>query len=825
MALIYLYNLSKFLLKGILLACIITFNYSQLFATVPDYPIGLDNLTQFQDLPNIPTGVKVLQRSSFDRTGGDHDYGNYLYSENSGYIIFDEYGPGAVARLWMTWYPTNSFDTYGRIQIYVDSDTAVLNLQIHQCFDGTTAPFLYPLVANFTTSHGGYISYVPIPFNNHCKIWINDTSMFVYYQVTFYKYDPSIQITPFNPAMDVSTVQNLWNNVGTDPKSTYGNITISNSVTVSANSTLTLLNQADSGYLTSIRFLFQNGIPTESVLTSLRLQIYWDNSTIASVDAPLGPFFGTAVDTTPIRSLFLGQDTQGRYYCYYPMPFWSNAKILLQNPLNSSPGNASYEIIYSQQTTYNQQKAGYFHAAYHREDPTTPGVDYLILDSYGTGKLLGAVMDISNSANDGLAGEMEGDERVFLDDSRSPAIHGTGTEDYFNGGWYFTVNNEIVPFNLPANGLQNFEIEYLPPLPDTVSNYASRMDRKKFYASGMERSGFPDASLFLPLTTSTSTTWWRFGAYRLQFPDAPIYHTHIRFSLEHGFQDDDIPGVYASVVYYYQMDDYTLEMTDVVEMGDFSSESEHSYSGRNTGSTGIEKYSFEGDPLEVSDPIYVFDEGRETLGSSEFYVTINPNNQGVILRRRSDQGMEKQGAMLFVNDSEVGYWYSALTNSYARWLEDEYFIPAEYTSGETTLKITLENDSSDINWTEYRYKVFSVVDPFSQDTQPPTPPDWLSGLSTATGNTLMWKEAEDNIAVTDYLIYRSYNPFTSPNNIELVGETTDFIFYDPYPPKSGEYYQIVAVDENGNQSIPSDWLLIGIPQPTAIPAKVFLKFE
>ncbi len=808
-------DFSKFLLKGILPVCVTIFSCSQSFATVPDYPIGLDNLTQFEDLPNIPTGVKVLQRSSFDRTGGDHDYGNYLYSENSGYVIFDEYGPGAVARLWMTWYPTNSFDSYGRIRVYVDSDTAVLDLNIHQCFDGTTSPFLYPLVADFTTSHGGYISYVPIPFNNHCKIWINDTSMFVYYQVTFYKYDPSVPITPFNPAMDVSTVQQLWNAVGNDPKSTYGNVTISNSVTVNANSTFTLLEKADSGYLTSIRFLFQNGTPTESVLTSLRLQIYWDNSTIASVDAPLGPFFGTAVDTVGIRSLFLGQDTQGHYYCYYPMPFWSGVKMILQNPLNSSPGNMSYEIIYSQQTIYNQQKAGYFHATYHREDPTTPGQDYLILDSYGTGKLLGATMDMSNSANDGLAGELEGDEKVFLDDSRSPAIHGTGTEDYFNGGWYFTVNNEIVPFNLPANGLQNFEVEYLPPLPDTVSNYAS----------GMERSGFPDAALSLPLTTSTSTTWWRFGAYRLQFPDAPIYHSHIRFSIEHGFQDDDVPGVYSSVVYYYQQDNYTLEMTDVVDMGDFSSESAHLYTGRNTGSTGIEKYSFEGDSLEVTDPTYVFDEGRETLGSSEFYVTINPNNQGVILRRRSDQGMGKQGALLFVNDSEIGYWYSALTNSYARWLEDEYFIPAEYTNGKTSLKITLENDSSDTYWTEYRYKVFSVVEPFSQDTQPPTPPNWVSGLSTSTENILMWKESEDNIAVTQYLVYRCLNPFILSNSVELICETTDFILDDNYPPNSGEYYQIIAVDENGNQSNPSDWVLLGQPQPTAVPRELFLKFE
>ena len=32
---------------------------------------------------------------------------------------------------------------------------------------------------------------------------------------------------------------------------------------------------------------------------------------------------------------------------------------------------------------------------------------------------------------------MEGDERVYFDRSRSPSIYGTGTEDMFDGGFYY----------------------------------------------------------------------------------------------------------------------------------------------------------------------------------------------------------------------------------------------------------------------------------------------------------------------------------------------------------------------------------------------------
>jgi len=32
---------------------------------------------------------------------------------------------------------------------------------------------------------------------------------------------------------------------------------------------------------------------------------------------------------------------------------------------------------------------------------------------------------------------LEGDERVFVDGQQSPVIYGTGTEDFYESGWYF----------------------------------------------------------------------------------------------------------------------------------------------------------------------------------------------------------------------------------------------------------------------------------------------------------------------------------------------------------------------------------------------------
>ena len=58
-------------------------------------------------------------------------------------------------------------------------------------------------------------------------------------------------------------------------------------------------------------------------------------------------------------------------------------------------------------------------------------------------------MGIIQNIKQGNAWMLEGDERVFIDDlGVNPQIHGTGTEDMYNGGWYFSLGQ----FSLPVHG-------------------------------------------------------------------------------------------------------------------------------------------------------------------------------------------------------------------------------------------------------------------------------------------------------------------------------------------------------------------------------------
>jgi hypothetical protein len=87
-------------------------------------PFGLAAVTDLTTIAELrPPGVNVGQISSYDRTGGNADLGlgpesstllaafgvppgvldnSFLYRDGERYVIFDETGPGVVARIWMT---------------------------------------------------------------------------------------------------------------------------------------------------------------------------------------------------------------------------------------------------------------------------------------------------------------------------------------------------------------------------------------------------------------------------------------------------------------------------------------------------------------------------------------------------------------------------------------------------------------------------------------------------------------------------------------------------------------------------------------------------
>ena len=124
-------------------------------------PYGLDAMAQFERLPYLKLDTMAAGQSSFDRSGGNADAGNFLYIDGTNKVLLDLKGPGTVYRMWFTGF--NPAVDY--IQIYFDGEaTPRINMLLNNLFSGTNAPFLSPLLGNEAVSSGGYFCYLPLPF-------------------------------------------------------------------------------------------------------------------------------------------------------------------------------------------------------------------------------------------------------------------------------------------------------------------------------------------------------------------------------------------------------------------------------------------------------------------------------------------------------------------------------------------------------------------------------------------------------------------------------------------------------------------------------------
>lgn len=77
--------------------------------------------------------------------------------------------------------------------------------------------------------------------------------------------------------------------------------------------------------------------------------------------------------------------------------------------------------------------SGYFHAT-SNDQQTAPGKDYLLLKIHSQGKFAG-VSETMRGPDTWCY--LEGTTSFYVDVSRTPQIDGTGTGDFYPGGWYF----------------------------------------------------------------------------------------------------------------------------------------------------------------------------------------------------------------------------------------------------------------------------------------------------------------------------------------------------------------------------------------------------
>jgi hypothetical protein len=99
--------------------------------------------------------------------------------------------------------------------------------------------------------------------------------------------------------------------------------------------------------------------------------------------------------------------------------------------------------------------------------------------------------------------------------------------------------------------------------------------------------------------------------------------------------------------------------------------------------------------------------GRAHKGTSQFTMSIDPANQGVRLSRIMDHGVANQKARVYVNNVQVGTWYTGGVNLFHRARYDSFEIPASFTSGKSSMTIKIQFVSSANDWNEFVYDAYS----------------------------------------------------------------------------------------------------------------------
>jgi len=200
-----------------------------------------------------------------------------------------------------------------------------------------------------------------------------------------------------------------------------------------------------------------------------------------------------------------------------------------------------------------------------------------------------------------------------------------------------------------------------------------------------------------------------------------------------------------------------LRKTDELQVGDETSEREHRYdSPADSAPYEITSRYEWGVDQQRSKEVYPAhtDRGRSTKGASEFTMKIDPNNLGVLLRRKLDYQFPNQRAEVFVANADggpeekppqwksAGIWYLAGSNtcvysnpkeelgatehrpqtSNRRFRDDEFLVPRALTEGRSLVRFRVQftpverplfpgHPMAELAWSEIRYSAYCFVMP------------------------------------------------------------------------------------------------------------------
>ena len=397
----------------------------------------------------------------------------------------------------------------------------------------------------------------------------------------------------------------------------------------------------------------QDTLQNAMLLSQIYVSVFFDNNPIPNIRCPLGMFFGTGMhNLSNFQSLLLGIDSSQNLYNNLTAPYWENAIIKLQN--NSSlPLSLSMKIAYQNTEIYDKNITGYLSNYYHSDSYASDSGFVTLLQAEGSGVYIGTTLE-AGQYDDGeyIDNEwinwLEGDEIITIDDAITPYIYGTGTEDFFNGGFYFA-------FNLMSKPLYGMIYE--------------------------------------------DTNYFR-TCYRYFISDPIYFKKNIHTVLEHGNWNNK-NSFYKINSWYYHLPLASILLADSILPGDNTSRVQHLYTDNGTTITAVGYY--EGLQDDISKQFNV----RTSTDSIQFNATIPNSNTGLRILRSFYNIYEYQKVRVYIDDEEVGIWEHSGKNLSQHWRDDVFEIPLKFTRGKTNILIKLVPTEDTPLWTAVSYKLYA----------------------------------------------------------------------------------------------------------------------
>lgn len=413
-------------------------------ARVPPRPVSIATLLRklgsLSWLASAPEWTSRLT-SSRDPSGGNADFGNFVAIQGDTATLADIGGPGAVVRIW------SANPTSGAVRIYIDGNPApVVQMPFDQMLSGETPPFVAPLTQS---TMGGHWTYFPIPFAKHCRITLDNPGK-LYYQINSIRFAAGTSVRSFSLPLVDGDEAALYD-AATAWSAPYAILPVSDEIlTVAPGQTGRF--RPFRGPATIKELVVKAQGASDLELRRLVLRIAFDRHAVPDIEAPLADFFGDAYGRKVFDSLALTQTPDGDMVCRLPMPFAHIAEASIENG-NDRPVAVSIAAGVAP-SHFIPGRDLYLHAEFY-QDLTVHGRPHVWAKAQRqAGRFVGVVQAMECPCGLGF---LEGDDQFRADTEplapcRVPTTivapwNGTGTEDFFNSGWYFTGALQAAPLH------------------------------------------------------------------------------------------------------------------------------------------------------------------------------------------------------------------------------------------------------------------------------------------------------------------------------------------------------------------------------------------